>query len=39
MPDDDPRARQQPAQLLRLGFDRLDPVVDIEHLAAAVQLA
>ena len=38
-PDDDPGAGQQPAQLLGLGLDRLDPVVDVEDLAAAVELA
>ena len=38
-PDDDPRPGQQPPQLLGLGLDRLDPVVDVEHLAAAVELA
>ncbi len=37
--DDEPRAGQQPPQLLGLGLDRLDPVVDEEHLAAAVELA
>ena len=38
-PDDDPRAGQQPPQLVGLGLDRLDPVVDEEDLAAAVELA
>ena len=37
--DDDARLGQQPAQLLGLRLDRLDPVVDEEHLAAAVELA
>ena len=37
--DDEPGARQQPAQLLGLRLDRLDPVVDVEDLAAAVELA
>ena len=39
MTDDDPCARQQPAQLLGLRLDRLDPVVDVEDLAAPVELA
>ena len=30
---------QQLAQLLGLGLDRLDPVVDVEHLPAAIELA
>ena len=38
-PDDDPRRGQQPPQLLGLRLDRLDPVVDVEHLPAAVELA
>ena len=29
----------EPAQLLGLGLDRLDPVVDVEDLAAAIELA
>ena len=37
--DDEPGARQHPPELLGLGLDRLDPVVDEEHLAAAVELA
>ena len=37
--DDDPGARQHPPELLGLGLDRLDPVVDEEHLPAAVELA
>ena len=37
--DDDPGLGQQRAQLVRLRLDRLDPVVDEEDLAAAVQLA
>ena len=37
--DDDPRAGQHPPELLGLGLDRLDPVVDEEDLAAAVELA
>ena len=37
--DDEPRVRQQPPELLGLGLDRLDPVVDVEDLAAAVELA
>ena len=37
--DDEPDARQHPAQLLGLGLDRLDPVVDVEDLPAAVELA
>ena len=39
VPDDDPGARQHLAELLGLGLDRLDPVVDEEHLPAAVELA
>ncbi len=35
----EPGARQHPPELLRLGLDRLDPVVDVEDLAAAVELA
>ena len=30
---------QHPPELLGLRLDRLDPVVDVEHLAAAVELA
>ena len=37
--DDEPRVRQQPPQLLGLRLDRLDAVVDVEHLPAAVELA
>ena len=37
--DDDPGLRQEPAQLLGLGLDRLHPVVDEEDLPAAVELA
>ena len=37
--DDDARLGQQLAQLLGLRLDRLDPVVDEEDLAAAVELA
>ena len=37
--DDEPGARQHPPELLGLGLDRLDPVVDEEDLAAAVELA
>ncbi len=37
--DDEPRAGQHPPQLFGLGLDRLDPVVDEEHLPAAVELA
>ena len=37
--DDDARVGQQAAQLLGLGLDGLDPVVDEEDLAAAVELA
>ena len=37
--DDEPRARQHPAQLLGLGLDRLDPVVDVEDLPATIELA
>ena len=37
--DDDARLGQQLAQLLGLRLDRLDAVVDEEHLAAAVELA
>ncbi len=33
------RVRQEAAELLGLGLDGLDPVVDVEHLAATVQLA
>ena len=39
MPDDEPRIGQQAAQLLGLRLDRLDPVVDVEHLPAAIELA
>ena len=39
VPDHDPDAGQHRAQLLRLGLDRLDPVVHVEDLAAAVELA
>ena len=39
MTDRDPYARQQVAELLGLGLDRLDTVVDEEYLAAAVKLA
>jgi hypothetical protein len=38
VPDDDPGVRQQSPQLLGLGLDRLDPVVDVEGLAAPVEL-
>ena len=37
--DDEPGAGQHPAELLGLGLDRLDPVVDVEDLAAPVELA
>ena len=37
--DHEADARQHPAQLLGLGLDRLDPVVDVEDLPAAVELA
>ena len=37
--DDEADARQHPAQLVGLGLDRLDPVVDVEDLPAAVELA
>ena len=37
--DDDPRGGQEAAQLVGLGLDRLDPVVDEEDLPATVQLA
>ena len=39
MADDEPDARQHPAKLFGLRLDRLHPVVDVEDLAAAVQLA
>ena len=39
VPDDEPGVGQQPAELLGLRLDRLDPVVDVEDLAAAVELA
>ena len=39
MADHEPRVRQHPAQLLGLRLDRLDPVVDVEDLAAAIELA
>jgi hypothetical protein len=39
MPDHDPDIGQHRAQLLRLGLDRLDPVVDVEDLPAAIELA
>ena len=39
VPDDEPRARQHPAELLGLRLDRLDAVVDVEDLAAAIELA
>ena len=39
VPDHEPHARQHPAELLGLRLDGLDPVVDVEDLAAAVQLA
>ena len=37
--DDEPRAGQHLAQLVGLRLDRLDAVVDEEHLSAAIQLA
>ena len=37
--DDEPRVGQHPAELLGLRLDRLDAVVDVEDLAAAVELA
>ena len=37
--DHEPDAGQHPAQLLGLGLDGLDPVVDVEDLPAAVELA
>ena len=37
--DDDPGIGQELAELLGLGLDRLDPVVDEEDLAAPVELA
>ena len=37
--DDEARAGQHLAQLVGLRLDRLDAVVDVEHLPAAVQLA
>ena len=37
--DDDPDVGQEPSELLGLGLDRLDPVVDVEDLPAAVELA
>ena len=39
MADDEAGAGQHPPKLLRLGLDRLDPVVDEEDLAAPVELA
>ena len=39
VPDDEPDARQHPPELLGLRLDRLDPVVDVEDLAAAIELA
>ena len=37
--DADPRARRERPHLSRDRLDRLDPVVDEEHLAAAIELA
>ena len=37
--DHEPDVGQHPAQLLGLRLDRLDPVVDVEDLAAAIELA
>jgi hypothetical protein len=37
--DDEPGIGQQPAELLGLRLDRLDAVVDVEDLPAAVELA
>ena len=39
VPDDEPRVRQHPPELLGLRLDGLDAVVDVEDLAAAVELA
>ena len=39
MAHDEPDARQHPPQLLGLGLDRLDAIVDEEHLAAPIELA
>ena len=37
--DHEARVGQHPAELLGLRLDRLDPVVHVEHLAAAIELA
>ena len=37
--DDEPDAGQHPAELLGLRLDGLDPVVDVEDLAAPIELA
>ena len=39
MADHEPDAGQHPSELFRLGLDRLHPVVDIEDLAASIELA
>ena len=39
VPDHEPHPRQHPAQLIGLGLDGLDPVVDVEDLSATVELA
>ncbi len=39
VPDDERGVRQEPAELLGLRLDGLDPVVDVEDLPAAVELA